>query len=81
MKIAVRCIYYRPVTPNFLIVDFQKEQWSKFLWGDRQTRINMILPFMPKKGHPSIREIAWIPLAGMSPLDKSTLIINLIDRQ
>lgn len=79
MKIAVRCIYYRPVTPNFLIVDFQKEQWSKFLWGDRQTRINMILPFMPK-GHPSIREIAWIPLAHLSPVNKSTLIINLIEK-
>ena len=79
MKIAVRCIYYKPVTPNFLIVDFQKEQLSKFLWGDKQTRISMILPFMPK-GHPSIREIAWIPLAYLSPVNKSTLIINLIEK-
>ena len=79
MKIAVRCIYYRPVTPNFLIVDFQQEQWSRFLWGDRQTRINMILPFMPK-GHPPIREIAWIPLAHLSSVNKSTLIINLIEK-
>ena len=79
MKIAVRCIYYRPVTPNFLIVDFQQEQWSRFLWGDRQTRINMILPFMPKD-HPSVREIAWIPLAHLSHFNKSTLIINLIEK-
>ena len=78
MKIDVRCIYNCSITPNFLIVDFQKEQWRKFLWGDRQTRINMILPLMPKD-HPPIREITWIPLEGMSPINKSTLIINLIE--
>ena len=79
MKIAVRCIYYRPINSNFLIVDFQEEQWRKFLWGDRQTRVNMILPFLPKD-HPSVREISWIKLTGLSPINKSTLIINLIER-
>lgn len=79
MKIAVRCIYYRPVTPNFLIVNLPNEQGSKFLWGDRQTRINIILPYLPKD-HPTVREIAWIPLEGLSAINKSTLIINLIER-
>ena len=72
MKIAVKCIYYRPITPNFLIVDFQKEQWSKFLWGDRQTRIKMILPFLPKY-HPSIREISWIPLDYLNQDERESL--------
>lgn len=78
MKIAVRCLYYRPVTPNFLIVDLQNEQWSNFLWGDKQTRIEIIKPFL-SKAHPPIREVAWIPIADLSAINKSILITNLIN--
>ena len=42
MKIAIRCLYYRPITSNFLIIDLSQEQWSKFLWGDKQTRIEIV---------------------------------------
>ena len=78
MKIVIRCLYYRPITPNFLIIELQEEQWRKFLWGDRQTRIEIIKPFLSKP-HPPIREVAWIPLKDLSDSSKSTLIINLIN--
>lgn len=78
MKIAVRCLYYRPVTPNFLIIDLQEGQWSKFLWADKRTRIEIIKPFLSEY-HPTIREVAWIPLQDLSDSSKSTLIINLIN--
>lgn len=78
MKLAVRCLYYRPITPNFLIIDLQEEQWSKFLWSDKQKRIEIIESFLSDT-HPPIREIAWIPLKNLSNSSKSTLIINLIN--
>lgn len=78
MKIAIRCLYNRPITPNFLIIDLNEEVWRKFLWGDKKTRIEMIKPFLSEP-HPSIREIAWIPLKDLSDSSKSTLIINLIN--
>ena len=78
MTIAVRCLYYRPITPNFLIIDLSQEQWSKFLWGDKQTRIEIIKSFL-SEAHPPIREVAWIPLKDLSDSSKSTLIINLIN--
>lgn len=79
MKIAVRCLYCRPVTPNFLVVDLPEGQWTRFLWGDRRTRIEIIKPFLPEVG-PPIREVAWIPLEGLSDSSKSMLIINLINK-
>lgn len=78
MKIAVRCLYYRPITSNFLIVDLQEKQWSRFLWGDKQTRIEIIKPYLSEP-HPPIREVAWIQLNGLSDSSKSILIINLLN--
>ena len=77
MKIAVRCLYSLPVTPNFLIMDLDKETWPKFCWGDKKTRIDIVRPYLPKH-HPGIREIAWIPLGSLTEIDKSELIINLL---
>ena len=65
MKIAIRCIYSFPVTPNFLIVDLPEEKWSKFLWGDKKTRVEIIRPYIKKRGPSDIAEIAWIPLEGL----------------
>lgn len=77
MKIAVRCIYYRAVTPNFLVIDLNAEAWSKFLWADNKTRIEMIRPYLPKD-HPTVREATWISIGDLSTLSKETLIINLL---
>ena len=65
MKIAVRCIYRLPVTPNFLIVDLDGEEWKKFLWADKRTRVEIIRPYIKQPGPCDIAEIAWIPLDGL----------------
>lgn len=64
MKIAVRCLFHKPVTPNFLIVELQGQEWTKFLWADKYERIRIIQPFITKPC-PSLREIAWILLDGL----------------
>ena len=65
MKIAVRCIYRLPVTPNFLIVELEGEEWKKFLWADKRTRVEIIRPYIKKPGPSDIAEIAWILLDGL----------------
>lgn len=79
MKIAVRCLYYRPITPNFLILNLEENIWSKFLWGNTQTRIDIVIPCLPSE-HPPIRELSWIPLEGLSESDKSVLIKILLEK-
>ena len=79
MKIAVRCQYFRPITPNFLILNLEEKIWSRFLWGDTQTRIDIVIPYLPCE-HPPIRELSWIPLDGLSESDKTILIINLLKK-
>lgn len=76
MKIAVRCLYYRPITPNFLILNLEENIWSKFLWGDNKIRIGIVIPYLPNE-HPPIRELSWIPLDSLSESDKLILIRNL----
>lgn len=71
MKIAVRCIYYLAVTPNFLIVDLSEEQWSEFLWKPK-ARISIIRPYL-RDHSASIREISWIPLDGLTDEAKNEL--------
>lgn len=79
MKVAIRCIFSRPITPNFLIIDLAKEAWRKFLEGDTKTRIEIVKPYLPRE-HPPIREVSWIPLDRLSNSDKSILIINLLGK-
>lgn len=71
MKIAVRCIYYKAVTPNFIVVDLPDNKWGTFLWK-RSSRINIIKPYL-RCPSASIREIAWIPLEGLSEVAKIEL--------
>ncbi len=77
MKIAVRCIFTYPITPNFLILNLDDTTWSRFLWGNSQTREAIITPYLPRD-RPTIREISWIPIEGLSELDVTILIINLL---
>lgn len=77
MKIAVRCIFNYPITPNLLIINLDATTWGRFLWGNAQTREYIVTPYLPRE-HPTIREISWIPLDSLSELDKSVLIVNLL---
>ena len=75
MKIAVRCIYHLPVTPNFIIVDLPYEVFQAFL-GARLApweRVNIIRPYITKPGPTEIKEIAWIPLDYLSNDEKDEL--------
>ena len=65
MKIAIRCIYRLPVTPNFFVVDLKEEDWFKFRSADKMERIKIIRPFIKKPGPSDIAEVAWIPLSGL----------------
>lgn len=75
MKIAVRCIYYLPVTPNFLIVDLPDDVWPIFLGARRAPweRVRIIRPYIKKPGPSLIKEIAWIPLDKLSNDEKDEL--------
>ena len=77
MKIAVRCIFTRPITPNFLVINLDGVKWQKFLWGDKNVRIGLVTPYLTK-AHCSIREIAWIPLDELTEEDKAVMILNVI---
>lgn len=65
MKIAVRCIYALAVTPNFMIIDLEGEEWNNFRRADNRERVRIIRPYIKKPGPSDIVEIAWIPLDGL----------------
>ena len=64
MKLVVRCIYYKPVTPSCDVIELDQEQWNEFMRSQSMTnRINMLLELMDKEYMAEmIRELAWIPL-------------------
>lgn len=66
MKIAVRCLYHKPVMPNFLIVDLADDEWKRFLGADKYEKIRLIRSFIKKPGPSDIREITWIALHGLT---------------
>jgi len=69
MKIAVRCIYYKAVTPSCDIIDLPYDQWMDFLHGDNDTRRKIVCRVLDKEYMSTyIREIAWIPLADQNKL-------------
>ncbi|MBD5184673.1 MAG: hypothetical protein HDS97_07270 [Bacteroidales bacterium] len=72
MKIAVRCIYYLPVRPNFLVVDLPDDEWRKFL-NEPDSRVNIIRPYIKRSGPSYITQIAWIPLENLSEEEKNEL--------
>ncbi len=63
MKVVVRCIYYKPVTPSCDIVEMDWNTWREFLYAKEDRRIEIVLKLL---GHEymegNVRELAWIPL-------------------
>ena len=78
MKIAIRCLYHYPITPDFHIIDLEGDEWHKFLWADRLERIEMMRLYLPQY-HPSVREVSWIVLNSLSAQNKADLIAALSD--
>lgn len=69
MKVAVRCIYHKAVTPSMDIVDMPSEVWSEFLYADARKRVEIVCTLLDKKNmETSIREIAWLPIDGQDKL-------------
>ena len=67
MKVVVRCIYYKPVTPSCDIIDMDDNTWREFLLADKRKRIEIALKLLQKeKMGTYVRELAWIPLDGQN---------------
>lgn len=64
IKIAVRKIYHRAITPSCDIIELNDETWRAFLYGNNLVRKQIVLKATGTIDSPSIREIAWIPLDG-----------------
>ena len=69
MKVAMRCIYYKAVTPSCDIVEMNGDIWREFLFSGGHKRKEIALRLLNKEsmmGH--VREIAWIPLDDQNKL-------------
>lgn len=67
MKVVVRCIYYKPVTPSCDIIDMDDNTWRGFLLADKRKRIEVALKLLHKEDMESyVSELAWIPLDGQN---------------
>lgn len=64
MKVLLRAILYKAISPPYRIVDMENEVWIQFLNGDKQKRIKIACDIVNNSGWTDslIREIAWIPL-------------------
>ena len=70
MKLIIRNIYYKPITPSCYVIELDYETWLTFL-NQPKTRIQIACEAINKpymKGY--TREIAWVPLTDISPKDK-----------
>lgn len=69
MKVVVRCIYYKAVTPSCDIIDMDTETWRAFLHSGGNKRKEIALTLLNKQSmRDYIKEIAWIPLDGQNKL-------------
>jgi len=69
MKIVVRCIYYKAVTPSCDIINMEHDTWMKFLHSGGNKRKEIVLALLNKESMESyIKEIAWIPLDGQNKI-------------
>lgn len=62
MRIVVRCIYRKPVTPSCDIIDMDDITWKEFFHVVRK-RKELVLRLLNKEYLMNdVRELAWIPL-------------------
>jgi hypothetical protein len=69
MRIALRCIYYKAVTPSCDIVDMDDATWKVFLHTGGNKRKEIALKLLDKEWLMSyVKEVVWIPLEGQDKL-------------
>ena len=63
MKVVVRCIYYKPVTPSCDVIDLDDSTWREFLYAKPDRRKEIALKLLGKENRDTdVIELAWIPL-------------------
>ena len=63
MRLAVRKIYYKAVTPSCDVIELDYDMWMKFLHGSNDTRKEIVCKVTCKDDMIGYtREIAWFPL-------------------
>ena len=64
MRLVVRCIYYKPVTPSCDVIELDQDTWFKFLHSESmRDRINIVLKHLNREYMSGkVRELAWIPM-------------------
>lgn len=64
MRLVVRCIYYKPVTPSCDVIELDHDTWFKFLHSESmRDRINIVLKHLNREYMSGkVRELAWIPM-------------------
>ena len=69
MRIALRCIYYKAVTPSCDIVDMDDATWKEVLHTGGNKRKEIALKLLDKEWLMSyVKEVVWIPLEGQDKL-------------
>ena len=67
MRLAVRKIYYKAVTPSCDVINLDYNTWMKFLHGNNETRKEIVCKVTGKEDMIGYtREIAWFPLEGQN---------------
>lgn len=61
MRVAIRCIYYKAVTPSCDVVDMPEKVWNEFLYADAERR-RTIACELTNHEEVYVREVARIPL-------------------
>ena len=63
MKVVIRCIYYKAVTPSCDIVEMDDDTWKEFLYAKPDRRKEIALKLLGKENmDTNVRELAWIPV-------------------
>ena len=64
MKVLLRGILYKAISPPYCIVDMEHDVWLEFLNGDNNKRKEIAFKLVNRSGWSNsyVREIAWVPL-------------------
>ena len=67
MKLAVRKIFYKAVTPSCDVIELDRDTWMKFLHGDVRTRVSIVCQETGTEHMEGcVREIAWFPMSNQT---------------